>query len=171
MKQAIRLTESELKQLISESIRRVLDEVDGTKKTLQRVGDYYSGVKGTFRRAFQPKKYAQYNRLKNQSAEMGRMAADRINQEGENVPLGTAGNVEFPDWPEYYRGEGNGDSEMPVRPNRPNASPEERQKYLDYHKKWGGKGRDLYNKRTGTYQGWLKTHGGEDRVKPLGGRW
>ena len=66
MKQRIRLTEGDLHRIIKESVKRVLNEVDGYEKTMlkanKRLGD---GALGKIGRAFNPKKAQQFDRIHN----------------------------------------------------------------------------------------------------------
>lgn len=65
MKRVVRLTEGDLHRIVKESVKRVLNEVDGYEKTMLKANDKFGDntVLGKMRRAFNPKKAQQFDRI------------------------------------------------------------------------------------------------------------
>ena len=65
MKRRIKLTESGLHRIVKESVKRILKEVDGYEKTMLKANDKFGDntVLGKMRRAFNPKKAQQFDRI------------------------------------------------------------------------------------------------------------
>ena len=65
MKRVVRLTEGDLHRIVRESVIKTLNEVDGYEKTMLKANDKFGDntVLGKMRRAFNPKKAQQFDRI------------------------------------------------------------------------------------------------------------
>lgn len=105
MKKRITLTESKLRRVVEESVKAILNEVNGYSQTIAVADKQFNQntIGGRIRSFFNPKKAAQYNRIKQNAKEMGAEAQNKLNTMFDNLPweqtrtpLGWE-----PDWFEY----------------------------------------------------------------------
>jgi hypothetical protein len=101
MKKVIRLTEGDLHRIVEESVNKILMEVDGYNNTMKKFDQ--NTMSGKFRRLFNPKKYKQYQKLKQQGDMMGADATKRINNTHNKMGDIINGEYSEPNYDKYYR--------------------------------------------------------------------
>lgn len=158
MKKTIILNESELKDVVKESVITVLNEVIGYGDMDNNVWDVFEdpNFKSRMWKRFAPKSYnrklAQYKRIKAMGNNISHDAAKIVDKENRKVPLLHRNKDEWhsqryfiPDW-EKYASENGLDADVKL-------------------------GRDLYHDRTKEARTKLRKYGygGSDGIKPIEG--
>ena len=152
-KNRIRMSETQLHQIIKESIQSMLDEVAGYKDTMQKAGNNFNQntFMGRIRSKLQPQKYQQYQRIQKQGDEMGASATDKINDTLDTMgdDYVNHGDVTVPDYANYYRQQ---------NPNTDNS-------WYQNHKM----GEEQFSNNHAAQLGWRKKYGTGGRIaKPYG---
>ena len=83
MKRRVRLTESELQQIITESVRQIISETDRYDQTMDKASRRFNQdtFLGRMRSKLFPGKAQQLQRIKNNAQDMGARATDTVNSE------------------------------------------------------------------------------------------
>ena len=154
-KQRIRINERDLKKMVAESTKKILNEINGYNQTMQNAGNKFNQntFMGRVRSKINPQKYQQYQRIQQNAGQMGANATDTLNTAYDNMGDATVNfDHTAPDYTNYYM-QKNPNAQTPYFANG-----------------YDTQGEQQFNKDYSTELGWQKKYGTGGRIaKPLYG--
>lgn len=151
----IRINERDLKKMVAESTKKILNEINGYNQTMQNAGNKFNQntFMGRVRSKINPQKYQQYQRIQQNAGQMGANATDTLNTAYDNMGDATV-NFDYtaPDYTNYY---------MQKNPNAQTPH---------FANGYDAQGEQQFKKDYSTELGWQKKYGTGGRIaKPLYG--
>lgn len=159
-----KVSESQLHNIVKESINKVIQEVAGYQSTMQKANNQFNQntMMGKLRSKIMPNKYQQYQRIQQQGNQMGQDAADRINNEREKMGYIDGLDRYMLNYGDYAERQGLG-KHMETGKNWGNDR-EYMDKYFSHERDLMNKGREAYNKNTAIDNGRVNKYGTNGRI-------
>ena len=159
-----KVSESQLHNIVKESINKVIQEVAGYQSTMQKANNQFNQntMMGKLRSKIMPNKYQQYQRIQQQGNQMGQDAADRINNEREKMGYIDGLDHYMLNYGDYAESQGLG-KHMETGKNWGNDR-EYMNKYFSHERDLMNKGREAYNKNTAIDNGRVNKYGTNGRI-------
>lgn len=159
-----KVSESQLHNIVKESINKVIQEVAGYQSTMQKANNQFNQntMMGKLRSKIMPNKYQQYQRIQQQGNQMGQDAADRINNEREKMGYIDGLDRYMLNYGDYAESQGLG-KHMETGKNWGDDR-EYMNKYFSHERDLMNKGREAYNKNTAIDNGRVNKYGTNGRI-------
>lgn len=159
-----KVSESQLHNIVKESINKVIQEVAGYQSTMQKANNQFNQntMMGKLRSKIMPNKYQQYQRIQQQGNQMGQDAADRINNEREKMGYIDGLDRYMLNYGDYAESQGLG-KHMETGKNWGDDR-EYMNKYFSHERDLMNKGREAYNKNTAIDNGRVNKYGTNSRI-------